>query len=166
LTWLQASKCGRREVPLEIPNQEILIRSVTTWHLKGASLSRDLFLEDQDEVSVSRESWIPPWMAKRIAICLIQNRRLPKPKLYKGLAFIAAERVRLLQAHVIDSRSEYLGHAHVAIGMRRKQENGEALGVQQAKARNARAQKLADAASYVEDPNIDGWRFDWDRRLK
>jgi hypothetical protein len=139
-------------VPRDIPDDEVVIRAVTSWHVKKGRLTPQLFKHDEDQVSVSRRRWIEPWLAKFIAKARIENSNLPRPKLYTGLAFVSAKTVRSKLSDVRDSREEYLGHADIVHGIA-KQNIGEALlPPQLAKLVNDRAKKIADAARYVPDP--------------
>jgi hypothetical protein len=138
-------------VPHDIPDDEILIRAVTTWHLRNGKLQGGLFRHPADEVSVSRRRWIPPWLAKFIAKARVENSQLSPPKLYTGLAFVSAAIIRSKGSAIVDSRSEYLGHADVQNRIA-SQQVGEALPAEVAKIINKRAKDIADAAAYVPDP--------------
>jgi hypothetical protein len=145
-------------VPLTVSDGEILIRAVTSWHVKKGHLDPSLFQNADDEVSVSRQNWIEPWLAKLIATLWIQDRTLSRPKLYTGLAFLSARDVRSTGSTVEDSRSEYLGHAHIAHGIA-KQTRGEALPPQLRKMLNQRAEQIRNVARYVEDPAPESFRW-------
>ncbi len=138
-------------MPHEIADNEILIRAVTSWHVRNGKLQGGLFRHPADEVSVSRRHWIRPWLAKFIAKARVENSQLSPPKLYTGLAFVSAAIIRSKGSAVVDSRSEYLGHADVQNRIA-NQQVGEALPADVAKIVNKRAKDIADAADYVPDP--------------
>jgi hypothetical protein len=144
---LWVSRLGRRNVPLDVDNSEVLIRAVTNFGLDRGKPKAGLFLSDEG-ISVSRRRWIEPWLAKLYAKAHIQK----PPKHYRGLAFVSAELVRSQEGwDVQDSRSEYIGHADVVNGVHRAVP-GEALPPLVAKTIRAQAKVIAKAAKYVEDP--------------
>ena len=92
-----------------------------------------------------------PWLAKLYAGARIQNPSLKPPKLYVGLAFIPAGKVRELGSEAIDTRAEYIGHADICHGF--PQQKGEPLPPHLSKQRNERAKAMVRAANFVPDPN-------------
>jgi hypothetical protein len=149
-------------VPRNIDDDELLIRAVTTYNKKSNSRLRgSLFKNADDEVSVSRRRWVEPWLAKLIAKGRLQNFRCKPPNRYEGLAFISARTVRAHGSSVEDSRSEYIGHAHISHGIIR-QPVGEALPVALKRQNDDRAQAIADSARFLVDPNPRGFRWSGD----
>jgi hypothetical protein len=142
-------------VPHDVADDEIVIRAVTSWHVRNGKLLGNLFRHPDDQVSVSRRRWISPWLAKFVAKARIENSQLTPPKLYTGLAFVSAAVVRSKGSDVVDSRSEYLGHADIRNQVA-GQQIGEALPAQVAKIVNKRAKDIADASNYVPDPKPRG----------
>ena len=146
-----------RDVPLEVTDNEILIRAVTRFHLEKGKPAPQLFLNDNG-VSVSRRSWITPTFAKIHAKLLVQRPENP----YKGLAFISAQAVRNQKQgwDVKDSRSEFLAHADIVHPTLKRPAPREALDPRVAKAIRAQAKLIANAAKFVEDPVPDAcqWR--------
>lgn len=138
-------------MPVEVDDDEVLIRAVTTWHLNAQGLKANLFHQRDDRVSVSRQMWVPPWLAKAYAKARIQNATLKPPKLYAGLAFVSAAAVRAHGSRVIDSREEYLGHADIQNGIVQKKQ--EALPPDLKKKLDDRARAIAKSARFVKDPN-------------
>jgi hypothetical protein len=147
---LWVSRIGIRSVPREIGDDELLIRAVTTYGKKAKGLKGSLFRNPDDQVSVSRNRWVEPWLAKFIAKARIQNLSLKPPNRYEGLAFITAAAVRAHGSNVTDSRMEYLGHSDISHGT--KQPVGEVLPAAVKKMLDERAQALANAATFIQDP--------------
>ena len=154
------SRLCTRRVPREVEDDELLIRAVTNWHLDGKKLLPNLFINaDDDEVSVSRHSWVEKSIAKIYAKVRIQDRFLERPKYYKGLAFVTAKAVRDQTSKVLDSRSEYLGHADIVHGFK-SPSPGEAMDPKIKKALKDRAKLIAKATRYIADtkPKSILWR--------
>jgi hypothetical protein len=154
------SKGWLRSIPVNIESSELLIRAILSpYHVKKKKLQRGAFdaPPDSDEVSVSRRRYVSPWLSKAYAKRWVQRPDGSPPKIYKGLAFISADVIRALKSEVVDSRSEYLGHADIKNGIVRKR--GEALPPNIRKELDDRLDKIAKAANYIEDdePN----RFRW-----
>lgn len=140
-------------MPHEVHDDEMLIRAVTSWHVKSGTIVADLFKNNSDDaVSVSRKRWIPSWLAKFIAKARIENRQLQRPKLYVGLAYVPAKAVRDCESQVRDSREEYLGHADIVHGVG-PQQPGVPLPAAIAKVIKKRAEAIRRAAKFVPDPN-------------
>ena len=135
---------------LEISDEEVLVRAVTSYGLKQGKLKKEFFLQRDDFISVSRHPWVPAWLVNAYAKALVVNRFLNPPKTYAGLAFLSASAVRRCGATIVDSRSEYLGHADLSLGIR--QDVGEALTGDQALAREKRAEALLGSTTYIIDP--------------
>jgi hypothetical protein len=149
---LWVSRGGTRRVPLEINDNEILIRAVTNYHMDKGRPTPDLFMNQaEDAVSVSRLRWVEKSIAKIYAKVRVQNRRLQRPKIYTGLAFVSARNVRGATSEVRDSRSEYLGHADIVHGFT-PAPPGEALPPHEKKLLRNRARDIAKAATYIQDP--------------
>lgn len=138
-------------MPVEIRSEEILIRAVTTYHLNPKGKPRPvLFSHRTDKVSVSRRQWLAPWLAKLYAKARIQNKKLQRPCLYVGLAFVSAECVRKHGASVVDTREEYLGHADISTGI--VQSPQEALPPHLMKARDDITKAITKTALFIKDP--------------
>lgn len=156
--WLWVSRFGTRKVPNPVAANETVIRVVTTWHVNSRGLSHELFKNRDDRVSVSRASWVEPWLAKLHGRARVENRRLSPPKLYTGLAFVRVSEIRDHGSEVVDSREEYLGHADLRHGIA-TQKQGVALPPNLAKALNDRAKAIAKSATYVADPRPSSLRW-------
>jgi hypothetical protein len=145
---------------LDVAGREVVIRAIfTPYHVKKKKLERRAFEAPpgSDEVSVSRRRYVSPWLAKAYAKRWVQRPKASPPKVYKGLAFITVEMIREFRAEVVDSRNEYLGHADIKHGI--VQQRGEALPPNVRKELEARLDKLAKAADYIEDEEPE--RFRW-----
>ena len=113
-------------------------------------LKAQLFRIHSDDVSVCRGRWVAPWLAKFHARMNVQDFSIKPPKLYVGLAFLTAEKVRGCGSDVVDSRSEYMGHAHISHGY--AYARGEVPPAHILKMLNDRAAAIAKAAIYEKDP--------------
>lgn len=142
---------------MAIGDKEVLIRAVTSWNVKNRSLDKNLFKHPDDAISVSRRTWVAPWLAKLYAKARVEKSQLTPPKLYVGLAFISARDVKQVGSAVVDSRHEYLGHADISNGV--KQVRGEALPAEISKLLNDRAKAIAAAARFVPDPHARSLRW-------
>lgn len=155
------SRAGFRSIPHSIEDDEIAIRAILSpYHVKRGKLLRGAFEAPpgSDEVSVSRRWYVAPWLSKAYAKHRVQRPRASPPKVYKGLAFVSVEIVRRFGSAVIDSRSEYLGHADIKHGIVRVK--GVALAPDLRKVLEERLERLAQAARYTEDrePSRIQWR--------
>lgn len=120
------------------------------WHSKKSFRAAFEAPPDSNEVSVSREKYLPNWLAKAYAKRWVQNLQLAPPKEYKGFAFISARIVREVGSDVIDSRAEYLGHADIKHQFTRKR--GETFPPKILKEYDDMLDKLVEAAAYIADP--------------
>jgi hypothetical protein len=148
-----------RKVPKEIDDDEVVIRAIMSpYHIhkkRNNQITGKAFEAppEKDEVSVTRGRYVSAWLAKMYAKAWVQRPRATQPKMYRGLAFIPVNAVRSHGSCVHDSRKEYLGHADITHGVVVKRAVGEALDPRVRKDLDDRLKKLAEAATYVEDPN-------------
>lgn len=143
---------------------ETAIRAVLSpYHFKDnkkfTKLSKQAFKAPSsvDEVSVSRGPHVPCWIAKAYAKFRVQRPLDSTPKLYRGLAFIPVETIREVGVDIIDSRSEYLGHADIKYGV--VQDKAVALPPEVRFRLDQQAQALADSATFVRDPDPESWKW-------
>jgi hypothetical protein len=117
---------------------------------KGQKLVRGAFrpLPDLDEVSVIRRDFVGDNFCKTIAseIELLARLRGNDRMCFRGFAVISAGSIRQLGSNVIDSRSEFLGHADIVHGYQPVKNEPFPSWL------NDRLDQMTDMAKYVSDP--------------
>jgi hypothetical protein len=105
------------EIPFEVDNAEAILRAVRhPAHVKdgkrgsGPQLKTAFLkaLSGTDDVSVMRLTYMG------FESCRARARQMPQ---YIGVATLKVARVRAHASEVIDSREEFMGHAHIAHGV-------------------------------------------------
>jgi hypothetical protein len=139
----------------------VAIRAILSpYHLRNGKLVRSAFSSpsNRDEVSTSRQPYVPPTVAKMWAKLFVQRLHDATPKRYMGLAFVDVSRIRGAGSDVVDTRGEYLGHADIQHGI--VVLKGEPLPPQQKLMLDKRLDVIVAAARYVRDkaPDSITWR--------
>lgn len=144
------------DLPVEIVDEEKIVRAIADpWHIKKGKpmeLRPAAFRSKRgtDEVSVMRHVHL------QTHGCRAKAREILHAA-YVGLAVIRAADIRRLGSNVIDSRSEYCGHAHIEHGFIEPIE--EPLPPEQLEALDDRLRALVNVCTYHRDPNrsADHW---------
>jgi hypothetical protein len=148
-SWV--SRLYTRRIPVFVDDAEVLIRAAMySHHFRNKKFSYRAFEPppETDEVSVCRQPFVEPWLAKAHAKLFVQNA---PEKMYKGLAFISAAQVRQLGSRVVDGRDEFLGHADIRHGIV-KHRNEPINPPELKKEYEDRLRAMANSAKYIEDP--------------
>ncbi len=105
-----------------------------------------------DDVSVMRHTHLGSDFCKRKAKEIANDKSA-----YAGLAWLSAGHIRLAKSKIIDSRSEFCGHAHIEHGM--MVPPGEPPESDAFIAITERCQELVKLTRYLPDaqPNSDTW---------
>lgn len=74
-----------------------------------------------------------------------------------GFAVISVAGVRACNAEIVDTRSQYLGHADLRIGIARRK--GEVLPPAEKLLYDERLEALHKSCKYIPDPNPDDFRW-------
>jgi hypothetical protein len=150
------------EIPVDVAHEETIVRisfypqtleknsAGTTFKLK-----KNIFRSPpgEDEVSVIRRTYVSDQFCKDKAkdielsgLCRGEGR-----KEFQGFTIITALKIRELGSQIVDSRSEYVGHAHISHGF--VVQRDEPLPPQL----NERLDALKKAAKYIADPLPRKW---------
>jgi hypothetical protein len=135
------------DIPLEVTDEENVVRAVFSNHLEGKKLRKTVFFDRRDEASVMRHSHQGSDECKKKALRVVPGD--PKLK-YKGLAVINVGSVRKARSEVFDSRAVYCGHAHISHGIA-VPPAGDPLMAEQKFQLDERLRTLKDLAQYYPD---------------
>lgn len=102
------------DIPVEVADEETVVRALRQVHLKKGKLRNSVFLaRGVDEVSVMRHTYMKSDACKAKAKEIFgESQSNP----YVGLAAITVGNVRQCGSEVTDSRDEFCGHAHISHG--------------------------------------------------
>ncbi|MGO9930432.1 MAG: hypothetical protein ACLPV8_01240 [Steroidobacteraceae bacterium] len=152
------------KIPIEIAEDETIVRAAfypQTLDRKGrkggtaftlrASIFKSKFGED--EVSVIRRNYTDNQFCKDKAkeIELLAKCKGESKKDFRGFAVITAKLIENSGSKIIDSRSEYAGHAHISHGFVVERNEPARAEV------NERLDALKKAAIFIADPFPDKW---------
>lgn len=101
------------DLPVEVALEEIIVRGVChPYHVKNDKLHWNAFWPppERDDVSVLRHDYVGADFCKTHAKSLANEQQ---GKIYKGLSFFNRAAVQYAGADIVDSRSEFLGHADI-----------------------------------------------------
>jgi hypothetical protein len=139
-------------IPEDVSGDEVIVRGVCSpYHVdKNGRLTKGLYNPepDSDELSVMRHDHMGSDACKARAKEL---EDVAKKKIYTGLAVFSANHVRTVGWDVKDSRSVYMGHADIKVGVVRTR--GEPLPADKLHVFHAQRKKLLNLTNYFPDPD-------------
>jgi hypothetical protein len=151
------------EIPIEIADDETIVRIAfypQTLDKKSGNhfkLKTNVFKSrfGEDEVSVIRRNYCLDQFCKDKAkeIELLAKCKGDGKKEFQGFAVISAGAIKIAGSKVLDSRSEYVCHAHIAHGFVVEKNEPARAEV------NERLDALKKAAILIEDPFPNKWRW-------
>jgi hypothetical protein len=148
------------EVPIEIDDSELIVRGVChPYHIdRRGRLAWAAFWPPpgRRDVSVIRCTHTGADFCKQKAKSLNQQE-----KKYVGLAFLSAGSIKTSGADIVDSRSEFLGHADILLSDIAPPRGVTYPSHKLEKLRNV-SKKIRDFAKYIEDSNPEGETWDCD----
>ena len=109
-----------------------------------------------DEVSIIRRTYVDDQFCKDKAkeLELLARCNGEERKDFRGFAVISAAAIRKAGSEVLDSRSEYVGHAHISHGFIVERHEPPRAEV------NERLDTLKRAATFIPDPHPQSWHWD------
>lgn len=140
-------------LPTEVLDTETLVRCLCSpFHFKNGKLLWKAFQppRQSDEVSVIRANHVSADFCKLKGKELADETSNP-PKVYEGLAVIAAGAVRFCGSRVVDSREVYEGHADIRHG--RVALDHEPPSPKEVEAIREQCKLLLRYAQFISDPD-------------
>lgn len=153
------------ELPLEVADQECIVRVVIHSWLKGDKLSREAYKPKRGksgDISVIRHDYMGSKFCKQHGKNKVQKLESPNSRIYVGLAATKAATFRALGGDVKDTRLHFLGHADADIGMTRPNGGKEPDDPDELLKLNRHLDRIVDRTKFFldPDPTQDDWTGD------
>jgi hypothetical protein len=159
--------CGKpleaHELPVEISNDEIIVRALLTpQHVKNGTARRQALKPKATEtaVSVIRQRMSTDFCKKKAQeLAANIGPKMKPPNIYWGLLTLKAADIRSVGAEVTDSRDVYLGHADLDHQFPAIPQDDPVASAQQQKEIHDRIDALLAISKIHQDPSplTEGW---------